>query len=239
MKSQLDEVSGELSVSKALSENSPINILMANLDLEITYANPSSIATLTTLEHLLAAKLPALCRVLFEPFCCEYPYDVAHWNLAERVSDILGDDRWNFRIAGPARLVFLLRAFHGLAYYLRGLGTPIFWQNPFFSCAGGLSGDMTDLQILPETTSKCDFNSMARHLKIRVVEDGRTKVELTQYASTIEHLDELLDEEVKRRIKEQNIDLKRIVSDLRRQGYIPTSVFRLTEGTRQIDVWLG
>ncbi|MCP4854372.1 MAG: hypothetical protein GY903_07755 [Fuerstiella sp.] len=70
------------------------------------------------------------------------------------------------------------------------------------------------------------------------MEDGRTKVELTQYASTIEHLDELLDEEVKGRINEQKIDLKQIVSDVRRQGYIPTSVFRLTEGARQIDVWL-
>ncbi|MCP4854373.1 MAG: AarF/ABC1/UbiB kinase family protein [Fuerstiella sp.] len=108
----------------------------------------------------LAGKLPALCRVLFEPFCCEYPYDVTEWNLAERVSDILGDDRWNFRIAGPARMVFLLRAFHGLAYYFGGLGTPVFWQKAFTSCVGGLSDDMANLQIPPEKAPKCDFDSM-------------------------------------------------------------------------------
>ncbi|MCP4505141.1 MAG: hypothetical protein GY826_01940, partial [Fuerstiella sp.] len=157
-------------------------------------------------------------RVRFEPFCCEYPYDVTEWNLAERVSDILGDDRWNFRIAGPARMVFLLRAFHGLAYYFGGLGTPVFWQKAFTSCVGGLSDDMANLQIPPEKAPKCDFDSMARYLKIRVVEDGRTKVELTQYASTIEHHDELLDEEVKGRINEQKIDLKQIVSDVRRSN---------------------
>jgi hypothetical protein len=186
----------------------------------------------------LASKLPALCRVLFEPFCCEYPYDVTDWNLAERVTDILGDDRWNFRIAGPARLIFLLRSFHGLAWYLTGLATPIFWQRAFMTSVGSLSGDMADLQILPEEASKCGFDSMARYLKIRVIEDGRTKVELTQYASTIEHLDELLDEDVKGRIIEQGIDLKQIVSDVRRRGYIPASLFCLTEGAKQIDVWL-
>ena len=71
--------------------------------------------------ELLADKLPALCRVLFEPFCAEYPSDPADWRLGERVSDILGPGRLNFRIAGPAGLVFLLRAFYGLTYYLQGL----------------------------------------------------------------------------------------------------------------------
>jgi predicted unusual protein kinase regulating ubiquinone biosynthesis (AarF/ABC1/UbiB family) len=64
----------------------------------------------------IAAKLPALCRVLFEPFLVEYRYDLADWRLAERVGDILGDDRWNFRIAGPADLILLLRAWHGATY---------------------------------------------------------------------------------------------------------------------------
>jgi len=50
----------------------------------------------------MADKLPALCRTLFEPFCVEYPYDLADWQLGSRMSDLLGDDRWNFRIAGPA-----------------------------------------------------------------------------------------------------------------------------------------
>ena len=76
----------------------------------------------------LADKLPALCRVLFDPLVAEYAYDMADWRLDERVADILGDDRWNFRIAGPPALVFLLRTFHGLTHYLSGLGTPVRWR---------------------------------------------------------------------------------------------------------------
>jgi len=44
----------ELSVAKAMSENSPINIMMADENLTITYVNPASLDTLRT----LAAHLP-------------------------------------------------------------------------------------------------------------------------------------------------------------------------------------
>jgi len=47
----------ELTISKSLSENSPINIILANTDLEITYVNPSSVKTLKTIEHLLPCKV--------------------------------------------------------------------------------------------------------------------------------------------------------------------------------------
>ena len=43
----------ETSKLKAMLENSPTNILMANPDLEITYVNPASLKTLKAIEHLL------------------------------------------------------------------------------------------------------------------------------------------------------------------------------------------
>ncbi|MGO9124058.1 MAG: methyl-accepting chemotaxis protein [Terriglobales bacterium] len=46
-------MSSEASRLKAMLENSPTNILMANPDLEITYVNPASLKTLKTIEHLL------------------------------------------------------------------------------------------------------------------------------------------------------------------------------------------
>jgi methyl-accepting chemotaxis protein len=48
--------SSEVSRLKAMLENSPTNILMANPDLEITYVNPASLKTLKTIEHLLPVK---------------------------------------------------------------------------------------------------------------------------------------------------------------------------------------
>ncbi|MCH8047301.1 MAG: PAS domain-containing protein [Planctomycetes bacterium] len=51
-----------------MSENSPINILLANTDLEITYANPSSIKTLKTLEKFLPCKLDDLVGQVIDIF---------------------------------------------------------------------------------------------------------------------------------------------------------------------------
>ena len=42
-----------LAVNRAMAENSPINILMANTDLQITYVNPASLKTLKTLQQYL------------------------------------------------------------------------------------------------------------------------------------------------------------------------------------------
>jgi methyl-accepting chemotaxis protein len=52
----IETLQKQLAVSKALSENSPINIILADTSLTITYANPSSINTLQKLEHLLPCR---------------------------------------------------------------------------------------------------------------------------------------------------------------------------------------
>ncbi len=186
----------------------------------------------------LAAKLPALCRVLFEPFCAEHAYDMADWRLNERVSDVLGDDRWNFRIAGSADLVFLMRAFHGLKHYLSHLGTPILWQRPFDSIVAGLSGQWSQLALPHVNTNQVGFDALSRYLKLKVVADGRTKVELTIRASQIDNLEELLDAELKLRIERQGIDLQEIMAGVRRRAYAAGPVFQISEADKQIKVWL-
>jgi len=55
-KTNAQQLKTELSVAKAMSENSPINIMMADPDLRITYVNPASLATLRQLEANLPIK---------------------------------------------------------------------------------------------------------------------------------------------------------------------------------------
>ncbi len=49
----VEQLRGELTISRAMAANSPINILLADTDLNITYANPASLRTLKTLEKYL------------------------------------------------------------------------------------------------------------------------------------------------------------------------------------------
>ena len=56
-KMDVADLRSELAVAKAVSENSPINIILADTDLNITYANPASVAQLRPLEHLLPCRV--------------------------------------------------------------------------------------------------------------------------------------------------------------------------------------
>jgi methyl-accepting chemotaxis protein len=54
---QLNE---QLAFANAMSDNSPINIIRANTDLQIEYINEASRATLRRIEHLLPIKVDAM-----------------------------------------------------------------------------------------------------------------------------------------------------------------------------------
>ena len=186
----------------------------------------------------LADKLPALCKVLFEPFCVDYPYDPNDWRLAERVSDVLGDDRWNFRAAGPPALVFLLRAFHGVIYYLQSLSAPVMWGRMLGPVLEAYADEMDRLDLPSVEVEHRDFSSLAQYLKIRVQNEGRTKVLLTSRADGIDDLENLIDDDLRGKIVREGIDLPAIVRDVRQRGYVPGPVFQLVDGQKQVDVWL-
>ncbi len=50
---EVEALRQQLALSQAMSENSPINIMLADRDLKITYVNPASLRTLTSLQKLL------------------------------------------------------------------------------------------------------------------------------------------------------------------------------------------
>ena len=183
----------------------------------------------------LEKKIPAICSVLFEPFAAEYPYDMNEWKLAERMQSILGDDRWNFRAAGPPELIFTLRAFQGLIHYMRGLAVARNWQTNFIKVIQPLANAMNGLE-LPCVNSTSDFRIISKSLQIRVIENGKLKVQITQAAKAIERLNELLDKEVKQRIAEDRIDLDEILEQVRANGYSPGPVFNLRKDNKKIEV---
>lgn len=53
---RVEKLQGELTLAKAMSDNSPINIMLADRDLKITYVNPASLRTLKTLAAFLPCK---------------------------------------------------------------------------------------------------------------------------------------------------------------------------------------
>lgn len=186
----------------------------------------------------MAKKLPALCKVLFEPFCSDAPYDLANWKLSERIAGVLGDDRWNFRIAGPPKLIFLLRAFQGAMFYLKGLKSPVRWKSRLESIAAKNIERFNRLAIESDPAHSPEFSTVARHLCIRVLENRRTRVALTLPVAQIDDLESVLDEDLKQRIDRRGIDLAAITLDVRRRCYAPGTVFAMDESDKRIEIEL-
>lgn len=186
----------------------------------------------------LRAKLPALCRVLLDPFCTNGPFATKTWKRGERVADVLGDDRWNFRISGPARLSFLMRAFHGLVYYLEQLGEPVNWNWQVAPIVESqrFQADTLPLPVSPDRTTT--FRALARNLVICVTENGQTKVKVTLPALAVDELEEYLEGDLSGKIQARGIDLARIVKEVRHAGYAPRTLFKLEESPKSYHVWL-
>ncbi len=188
----------------------------------------------------LRAKLPALLRVVLEPFVDPgiHTLDPAHRR--ERVEDILGDDRWNFRMSGPPHLVFLLRAIGGLAWYLRRLEVNVSWSRPLAPILRQQAGALVSLQTVAPQDTAGPVPGMARHLRIHVAREGRTTVALTFPAMSIDEIETLMGDDLAARIASEGIDTRDLVRRVRRSGYAPQAVFILPpdDGRREVRVWL-
>ncbi|MFT5285349.1 MAG: hypothetical protein ACI8TQ_001512 [Planctomycetota bacterium] len=186
----------------------------------------------------LRAKLPAVARILFQPFGTRGRFDLANWRLSERVEDVLGDDRLNFRIAGPANMLFFLRAFHGLIYHLRELGQPVSWSNPLQKLVKRHSDAMAAVVLSEPSDLTTSYAGLATKLCICVKENGAVKAKVSLPAITVERLDDFIDDEVRKKIQERSIDVQQLIRKVRRQQYAPQSIFELDEQSKNFSVWL-
>ena len=194
-------------------------------------------------EQLLAPirhKLAAVCSVLFEPFCHPGKYDMSGWRRAERTSDILGDDRWNFRMAGPAHLIFIVRAFTGLTYYMNKLGADVSWYHAIRPYLDQNRAALAGFDVSASPQQEGTFGCLADHLRVQVSEGGSTKVSLTFPAMAVDNLDTLMGEDLACRVRAKGTDLADIVRNARHSSYRPQELFCLPEadGARAVRVWL-
>jgi len=84
------------------------------------------------------------------------------------------------------------------------------------------------------------YDDMAKYLKIRVDENGKTKVQLTMKRSVVENLRDIIPDDTMVRIEEQGISVEEILEHTRKNLYKPSELFHLTipEMNKEIRVWL-
>ena len=182
----------------------------------------------------MADLLPELTEVLFEPFCVQGPCHLDSWRLSDRVADVLGEFRWNFRIAGPADLLFFIRAYQGLVQYLRALRAPVDWGREFEQCW------LDRVTRAPMQVQHPDQRKAMKSDKlcIQVSRNGETKVQLTFAAHVAENLADLVPDDLLPKLKQRHIDIDAIASTATRSEFAPGELFQLTDGEKRVRVWL-
>jgi len=78
----------------------------------------------------------------------------------------------------------------------------------------------------------------SRYLRVRVVEAGRPKVDLTFRAALAESLPDLIPEGLGPKLVARAIDVHAIARNVVNRDFEPGDLFQLTEGNQQFRVWL-
>lgn len=189
----------------------------------------------------MAPRLRAVTAVLFEPFQARGPYDPRAWCLSERLAAVLGDDRWNFRFAGPASLLFLVRAFQGLVQHVRQLEAVFDWRQELAGLPAhdaSAAGSPRAIPFVTAHSQKDPVPMAATLLRLSVVRHGEPVVQLSFAATVIGHLEELMPAEILARVRAQGIDIEEVKARAKAGGYPPGDLVVLDDGIKTVRVWL-
>jgi predicted unusual protein kinase regulating ubiquinone biosynthesis (AarF/ABC1/UbiB family) len=184
----------------------------------------------------MAHLLPALVRVLFEPFLTDRPFRMSLWRVSERVGSLLGEFRWNFRFAGPASLIFLVRAYLGLIRYIDALGVDVNWSKVW---RGALTQAVEHSgTVVAEQPASSDREVLSRHLRVAVWDEGQPRVNLTFKAALAESLSDLIPDDVAAKLLARGLDVRQIADEAVRCRFAPGELFQLREASKLVKVWL-
>jgi predicted unusual protein kinase regulating ubiquinone biosynthesis (AarF/ABC1/UbiB family) len=186
---------------------------------------------LNPLAHLLAP----LSDVLFEPFTVSSNFDTTVWNLGERVESVLGEFRWNFRIAGPPEMIYFMRAFQGLIQYLKALDAPVNWREALKE-SFARAEKVEEVRWARHSTESSNMKS--KSLFILVTENNETRVKLTFGARSAANLPDLVPDELVGKLNRRSIDLQLLAKRAEESDFAPAELFTLVEGSKSVRVWL-
>lgn len=192
----------------------------------------------------ISASLPALCSLLFKPFLVNHPFAANDWQLKQGFSNLLGEERWWFRAAGPADLFLLLRAFQGLLQQVEQLQIQLSWWSLLLQAVDEEYLQQARAYAPPLMTEQfsmplLSFAGQAKQLCVNVTEAQQSKVSVTMPAEAVFDLATIVPADVLERLNETNEhELAHLLSKLRQTGLVPQQLFNIAQGDKVVRVWL-
>jgi len=190
----------------------------------------------------LSVLITPLCAILIRPFLVDQAFDLTQWQLQEDFEQLLGEQRWWFRSAGPADLFLLMRAFQGLTQQLTTLDVRLPWW-PMVQQAVGteLLNEARQLVLppLPKMLNEPMVKALASYLKVRVTEAGCEKIALQMPAQAALNLADIVPDDIQQHIQTSELtDMETLSQQVRRSGIAPQELFSYHIGDKHYRVWL-
>ena len=190
------------------------------------------------LSHI-EPRLPMLCLYLFAPFIEDKKFIVQQWQPGKKITDLLAEERWWFRSAGPAKLIFIMRAFQGLVQQLECLKVNLNWGEVLLDVLPDELLEKARAYQCPLVSTSESIDALASRLKVKVVKRGITKAEVDLPAEAVLDLEKFIPEEIQLKLDQSaDIDLKNIIEKVRQSGLAVQPVFDYEDDQQQYRVWL-
>ncbi len=185
----------------------------------------------------MAQRLPAALQLILEPFLVAGLFDVTTWRLSERLSQCLGDHRWNFRFAGPADLLLFVRAFSGLVQYINLLNVSVNWNALYLECASHTVQHRSETELARKVQPD-SLPLKSKEICIQVTEAGKLKAQVTLAVRALPNLKTFIPDEVLTQLEQRQIDISAIIGRALAQECPPGDLFSLVEANKTVRVWL-
>ncbi len=190
---------------------------------------------------LIEDKLPLLAQLLFQPFTEAKPFNPATWNLSASVADLLGDQRWWFRSAAPADLFLIIRIFQGLVTQLETFDVQLPWW-PILTQAVS-ENNIEEARIWQPGSTPIhdipDCKGSAEKLHIHIQLKDKKPIHITLPAKQALELENIMPEHIHQHIRDADIDLKKLRSQLLQQGLEPQTLIDIKQAAFHYHLYLA
>lgn len=173
--------------------------------------------------------LPLLLSSLFEPLLNDRPYDLSKWNLEEQIDGLLGENKWWFRSSGNSTFLELIKSFYGIVDIIRRLNVNINWQQIFINIKPKF--DINEInKNIPFYENKIPLKSnCAKKLIVQIFKNESEHVKIEFPAITFLDLENIIPEDIKQKLTEKLLDIKKIKENYLKEGLKPGNVFSLND----------
>lgn len=192
----------------------------------------------------IEAFLPKLCQYLFMPFIGDKKFIMANWSPGNKMQLLLAEQRWWFRSAGPAPLIFIIRAFQGLVQQLQLLRVDLYWWDvltevlPVELIQRAREFEPTNTDSL-DTIHHYPISAIADRLKVKVTNGDKILVEAELPAEAVTDIQSFIPAEIQLKLEQSSeIDLQAILARIHASGIAVQKVFDFTDGSKHYQVWL-